>query len=105
MTSQAGGGGGGLPHDVRGLMPFHTPWWEYVLYALAAVAVAAAFVIPGDGTGFFPTCYFKAMFALPCPGCGLTCNPCTWMFVESTGWRLRLVSTRRSPGRAIVGDR
>ena len=38
----------------------------------AAVVVAAAFVLPGDGTGFFPTCYFKAMFALPCPGCGLS---------------------------------
>ncbi len=38
----------------------------------AAVAIAAAFVLPGDGTGFIPTCYFKAMFALPCPGCGLS---------------------------------
>ncbi|MBI5477684.1 MAG: DUF2752 domain-containing protein [Deltaproteobacteria bacterium] len=38
----------------------------------AAIVVAAAFVLPGDGTGFVPTCYFKAMFALPCPGCGLS---------------------------------
>jgi hypothetical protein len=38
----------------------------------AAVAITAAFVLPGDGSGFFPTCYFKAMFGLPCPGCGLS---------------------------------
>lgn len=38
----------------------------------AAVAIAAAFVLPGNGSGFLPTCYFKAMFALPCPGCGLS---------------------------------
>lgn len=36
---------GGLPHDVRGLMPFHTPWWEYVLYGLAVVAVAGALLL------------------------------------------------------------
>ena len=38
----------------------------------AAVVVAAAFVLPGDGTGFLPTCYFRAWFALPCPRCGLS---------------------------------
>jgi hypothetical protein len=39
---------------------------------LAAVVVAAAFVLPGDGTGFFQVCWFKAASHLPCPGCGLT---------------------------------
>ncbi len=34
-----------LPHDVRGLMPFHTPWWEYALWALGAIAVAAALLL------------------------------------------------------------
>jgi len=38
----------------------------------AAVAVAGAFVLPADGSGFFPSCYFKALFHLPCPGCGLS---------------------------------
>ena len=37
----------------------------------AAVVIAAAFVLPGNGSGI-PTCYFKALFALPCPGCGLS---------------------------------
>jgi len=39
---------------------------------LAAVVVAAAFVIPGDGYGSVATCYFKGLFQLPCPGCGLS---------------------------------
>ena len=39
---------------------------------LAAVVVAAAFVLPGDGTGFFQVCWFRATSHLPCPGCGLT---------------------------------
>ena len=38
----------------------------------AAVVVAAAFVLPGDGTGFFQVCWFKAISHLPCPGCGLS---------------------------------
>jgi hypothetical protein len=39
---------------------------------LAAVVVAAAFVLPGDGTGFIPVCWFRATSHLPCPGCGLS---------------------------------
>jgi hypothetical protein len=38
----------------------------------AAVVVAAAFVLPGNGTGFFPMCWFRAASNLPCPGCGLS---------------------------------
>jgi hypothetical protein len=39
---------------------------------LAAVVVAAAFVLPGDGTGFFQVCWFRSLSHLPCPGCGLS---------------------------------
>jgi hypothetical protein len=38
----------------------------------AAVVVAAAFVLPGNGTGFFPTCWSRSLLDLPCPGCGLS---------------------------------
>jgi hypothetical protein len=38
----------------------------------AAVVIAAAFVLPGDGTGFFAVCWFRAVSHLPCPGCGLS---------------------------------
>jgi hypothetical protein len=38
----------------------------------AAVSIAVAFVLPADGRILFPSCYFKAMFHLPCPGCGLS---------------------------------
>jgi hypothetical protein len=30
----------GLPHDIRGLLPYQTPWWHYALAGLAAVVVA-----------------------------------------------------------------
>lgn len=43
--SGAAGQGMQLPHDVRGLMPFRMPWWEYVLIGVGAVAVAAALLL------------------------------------------------------------
>ena len=37
----------------------------------AVCAVALAFVLPAQGIGV-PLCYFRALFHLPCPGCGLS---------------------------------
>jgi hypothetical protein len=31
----------GLPHDIRGLLPYHTPWWHYALGGLLAVVLGA----------------------------------------------------------------
>lgn len=30
----------GLPHDIRGLLPYQTPWWHYALGGVAAFIVA-----------------------------------------------------------------
>jgi hypothetical protein len=30
----------GLPHDIRGLLPYQTPWWHYALAGVAAFIVA-----------------------------------------------------------------
>lgn len=30
----------GLPHDIRGLLPYQTPWWHYALAGLGATLVA-----------------------------------------------------------------
>lgn len=34
----------GLPHDIRGLLPYQTPWWHYALAALLAVMLGALLV-------------------------------------------------------------
>jgi hypothetical protein len=37
----------------------------------AVCALGLAVVLPAQGIGF-PLCYFRALFHLPCPGCGLS---------------------------------
>ncbi|HEY3357684.1 MAG TPA: DUF2752 domain-containing protein [Polyangia bacterium] len=39
------------------------------VYAL--IALVLAFVLPATGLGV-PLCYFRTLFHLPCPGCGLS---------------------------------
>ena len=52
VLPQAGGGRspGGLPHDIRGLLPYSWPWWEYALWGLLVAAVLA---LVGFGGWYF----------------------------------------------------
>ena len=40
MSSNGQNLAAGLPHDIRGLLPYQTPWWHFALAGLGAILVA-----------------------------------------------------------------